>query len=265
MYQLIKPRFKFTLYIIKNQKDIQPLVCFAEAYDIKEDGSIIFYQIGKTSEDKKIKIPVLAYPNGKWDSCILMNNDNFPVFDNSSTENIVINKSKNEVSNSIIPAETNSKIELKKEDDFDDLDMFANEQTESPFPSIVENNNPQEFKRLKTDWLEKLIQDFTKNSDFSLEAFSSFIIKDTHFQTFKPNETDIVWTAAKLIGDKMVLPRKFSNLILQKQLALILPGIMKRQWDGKMHPILDVLQEREETKTATAIDLAVWMAQNHWN
>jgi hypothetical protein len=39
---------------------------------------------------------------------------------------------------------------------------------------------------------------------------------------------------------------------------------MKRQWEGKMAPILQILQEREETKNATAIDLAVWMVQNNY-
>jgi hypothetical protein len=40
---------------------------------------------------------------------------------------------------------------------------------------------------------------------------------------------------------------------------------MKRLWDGKMTPILTTLQEKEETKDANAIDLAVWMAKNNYN
>jgi hypothetical protein len=91
------------------------------------------------------------------------------------------------------------------------------------------------------------------------------ISNDPQLKTFKPTESDITWTAAALIQNRMVLNRKFSNPIIQKQFDLILPSIMKRLWDGKMTPILTTLQEKEETKDANAIDLAVWMARNNYN
>lgn len=125
-------------------------------------------------------------------------------------------------------------------------------------------NNPQEFKKLKTEWLEKLIIDYTKTQDFNMIQFMKSLANDSQLKTFKPSESDITWTAASLIQNRLVLTRKFSNPIIQKQFDLILPSIMKRLWDGKMTPILTTLQEKEETKDANAIDLAVWMSKNNY-
>ena len=57
--------------------------------------------------------------------------------------------------------------------------------------------------------------------------------------------------------------KKFFDPIIQKNISLILPDIMKLHWDGKMIPILQILQDKEESKNATAIDLSVWMVQNN--
>jgi hypothetical protein len=294
---LQKPKFKFCLFLVDTEKKkINQTICMAESYEIQHDGSIIFYQIAVRNE-KNIKVPVLAYPKGKWEACILVDDNNeYPVFSNSSyfsepqvpvqTSTL---KSYAPINNSynISNNNTNVEEELEKLKSFNTTNTNINSNgsinnnnsntyqssipnsnisnNPSMIPGISQMNNPQEFKKLKTEWLEKLIIDYTKTQDFNIIQFMNSISNDPQFKIFKPTESDIIWTSATLIQNRMVLNRKFSNPIIQKQFDLILPSIMKRLWDGKMTPILTTLQEKEETKDANAIDLAVWMARNNYN
>ncbi len=284
---LQKPKFKFCLFLVDaEKKKINQTICMAESYEIQQDGSIIFYQIAVRNE-KNIKVPVLAYPRGKWEACILVDDNNeYPVFSKSShfsapqvpiqttsqpsVQSNPINNSNPSVSTPVVSSES---------DDFADLDSFNavpnqnNNNYSNPsvsmgnpamIPGVSQMNNPQEFKKLKTEWLEKLIIDYTKTQDFNMIQFMKSLANDSQLKTFKPSESDITWTAASLIQNRLVLTRKFSNPIIQKQFDLILPSIMKRLWDGKMTPILTTLQEKEETKDANAIDLAVWMSKNNY-
>src|SRR5579875_234399 len=92
MSQISPPKFKFVLYldnsktyINKGQQVAQnatpsSVVCFADTFEVTSDGSIVFYQT-MSAGDKKFKIPVLSYPNGKWYGCVLLDDSNeFPVF-----------------------------------------------------------------------------------------------------------------------------------------------------------------------------------------
>lgn len=287
---LQKPKFKFCLFLVDaEKKKINQTICMAESYEIQQDGSIVFYQIAVRNE-KNIKVPVLAYPRGKWEACILVDDNNeYPVFSKSShfsaPQVSVQQPSQTSVNNTANsnPNTQNSGVSSNESDDFSDLDSFNGVNTTLPnnnnssynpgiptgnpamIPGVSQMNNPQEFKKLKTEWLEKLIIDYTKSQDFNMIQFMKGLANDSQLKTFKPSENDITWTAASLIQNRLVLTRKFSNPIIQKQFDLILPSIMKRLWDGKMTPILTTLQEKEETKDANAIDLAVWMSKNNYN
>lgn len=279
---LQKPKFKFCLFLVDaEKKKVNQTICMAESYEIQQDGSIVFYQIAMRNE-KSFKVPVLAYPRGKWEACILVDDNNeYPVFSKSAhfsapqvpTQNPqpVINSSSSNGSNTI-NTNTSQSSNSSIPEDFDELDSFSNTSSlnngsmgnPGTIPGVSQMNNPQEFKKLKAEWLEKLIIEYTKSQDFNIIQFMKSIANDSQLKTFKPTETDIIWIAAALIQNRMVLNRKFSNPMIQKQFDLILPSIMKRLWDGKMTPILTTLQEKEETKDANAIDLAVWMARNNY-
>lgn len=297
MYQFIRPKFKFGLFLQEHNKPNfqtnnsnaeQPTICYADSYEIKEDGSIIFYRSAKTTDEtseKRFKIPVLAYPNGKWDACVLMDDQNSLIVFNDENPVIGVQKSRNKNSdnNSKQPYNQVNSEQEEQSDDLDSLDSAFNSgsqnssnheisRNENPFgnqvasiPGNAVQNNGQELKKAKNEWLEKNIKEYTRNADFAYNDFMAYMQKDSQFKTYNPNETDIIWTASNLIRDKSVISRKFSDELTQKQLGLILPDIMRRQWNGKVTPILDILQEREETKNANAIDLAVWMVRNNFN
>lgn len=273
---LQKPNFKFCLFIVDTEKKkVNQTMCLAETFEIQEDGSIVFYQIA-VKNDKSIKIPVLAYPRGKWEACILVDTNNeYPVFGQNSA--LVPQAT---VPTIPVPSLNNTTSVFNKTsndtEDFDELDSFGGSSTNNynggnvsgmnsnSFPGSSPMNNPQEFKKLKSEWLEKLIIDYTKTQDFNIVQFMKSLSNDPQLTTFKPSENDITWAAAALIQNRLVLSRKFSNVLIQKQFDLILASIMKRLWDGQMAPILTTLQEKEETKDANAIDLAVWMSKNNY-
>lgn len=289
---LQKPKFKFCLFLVDvEKKKVNQTMCMAESYEIQQDGSIIFYQIAVKNE-KNVKVPVLAYPRGKWEACILVDDNNeYPVFSKTShfsTPQVPVQNNSQPVAPLHTPVQNSNNVVSDLTDDFSDLDSFNGSNNSSNngsnnssnnnysnninnsggnpslIPGISQMNNPQEFKKLKSEWLEKLIIDYTKNQDFNMIQFMKSLANDPQLKTFKPSENDITWAAASLIQNRLVLSRKFSNPAIQKQFDLILSSIMKRLWDGKMTPILTTLQEKEETKDANAIDLAVWMSKNNY-
>lgn len=316
MYQFCQPKFKFGLFVVDNSKTYfhkgqqaqnvghAPVICYADTYEIKEDGSIIFYQTIKTADEKKFKVPVLSYPNGKWDACVLLDDSNeFPVFkgyarqnhhnfhnthnqgDNSSPN--FDSSSSSEESYGVQPTEASADELSQLNDNFAqsiDNKVYLTSHVQhqqhqtmqmqmQPYggntglgmPGITNNNNPQEFKKQKEEWLENEIKQYTKDINlFVISEFLSSISKKPQNKTYKNTESDVVWACSKLIRSKTIISRKFAEPNIQKNLSLILPDIMKRQWDGKMAPILQILQEKEETKNITAIDLAVWMVQNNY-
>lgn len=293
MFQFVRPKFRFGLFLVdsnkyhfnksNNQNSHLPVVCHADTYEIKEDGSIIFYQTIKTTDDKKFKVPVLSYPHGKWDACVLLDDNNdFPVFKGN---HIVMQQGVDQFGDNSQIGDDINDISQQLSDNFSqsiaEKNYFSNnvqnqqhtisqhqghgQTTGLGMPGITNQHNPQEFKRQKEDWIENEIKQYLKEIEqFEIEKFLSFAHKKPQNKTFKLTETDVIWSSSKLIRGKNVMSRQFSDPNTQKTLSLILPDIMKRQWDGKMAPILQILQEREETKNATAIDLAVWMVQNNY-
>ena len=284
--QLIKPRLKFGIYLVENAKfnsqksASQPHLCFAETYEIQPDGSIIFYQIGK-ADDKKVKVPVLSYPHGKWEACVLIDDNNdFPVFNQkasyirptqSNSSHAHQESHQREQPFSMPIHQMNQSKTVESSDDLTSLDQaFSNvnsgfNSTPASYGNIPGINNNQDFKKQKEAWLENEIKSYAKNNDlFLVEDFLDYLKSNPEYKTYKPQESETIWSCSKLIRAKQVMSKKFFDMQLQKTLNLILPDIMKRQWDGKMAPILQVLQDREDTKNATAIDLAVWMVQNNF-
>lgn len=306
MYKLNPPKFKFAIYVIEHSK-FKPnttqsgqTLCYADSYEISADGAITFFQIGTSLIDnKKIKIPVLSYPRGKWETCILVDDNNqLPVFTPNSQGVMIKSNYSNAPTQQNIPVisptteETEKPMTIQKENnnEMDDLEnLFGNQiqnnqnnfendtnynnwhSNKGQNPININNaipgvnqHNPDEYKKKKNDFLEKRIKEYIKYEDrFDIDAFLSSVQQEAKIKDIgKISEIDVTWTASTLIRNKSVLARKFSEPLMQKTLAIILPDIMRRQWNGKMGPILQVLQDREETKNADAIDLAVWMAQN---
>lgn len=313
MYQFLRPKFRFGLFMVESNKTNfyknqnsnphQPVICHADNYEIKEDGSIVFYQTIRTAEDKRFKVPVLSYPHGKWEACVLLDDTNeFPVFKGYTNvayrEPVTPNNSQEpeteEESNNASPSDIDQLDEMfgtnivsspnNQQANNPNIGVNTNpSEYSSPLPSIaiqggysvtqntgmpgINNpNNPQEFKKQKEEWLSNEIKKYSRDANsFVITEFLSYIGKQSQNKTYRINETDVVWSASRLIRNKAVMSRKFAEPLTQKTLALILPDIMKRQWDGKMATILQILQEREETKNVNAIDLAVWMAQNNFD
>lgn len=295
MYQLVPPPFRFALYLVDQSKfknnQGQYTICYAHSYEIQPDGSIIFFQLATTLDNKKTKIPTLAYPSGKWEACVLLDDKNqSPIFSGKGSfdGNHVTQPTHQTVSlppNNYIPSKPNVTNNEDENDEFnlnglsDDTTTHQSSHHSTPWhktnPNHSNNNaipntsmpgiaqTTADFKKAKNDYLEIQIKEYVKlNSSFKVSDFQTFLSKDSQSRSLKINETDIEWIASNLIREKNVLSRKFSEATIQKTLAIILPDIMRRQWSGKMGPIIQVLQEREETKNVTAIDLAVWMVQN---
>ena len=278
MYQLMKPKFKFELFLSEGSKNgsfyknqNQRVLCFADTYEV-QDGSVTFYQSAKTSSDKFMKIPVLSYPPGKWEALALLDDNScYPVFNYSTQASIVYsadnsaNKTDDQ-ENTINSGDTGDSSSGQQRNPLGgsytpNQGYNNNLAGTNNMPGI---NNPQEFKKAKNDWLEKSIKDYIRTvENFKSLDFIKHLQKDNISKQYKPTETDVEWTASNLIRDRMVVSRKFSDTSTQKTLSLILPDIMRRQWNGKMAIILEILHAKEEAKNATAIDLAVWMAQNN--
>lgn len=270
MNKLLPPKLRFGLYVIdtkaiqKNYNSgMQYVMCYADSYEIQDSGAITFYQ-ALSDGDKKYKVPVLTYPSGKWDACVLLDDQNeFPAFKGFSSVS----------SNSL---ETNEDREDNHRNTHQRHGSGYNNQQQTNLnqpqqvgsgnlPGVNQMLSGQEFKKQKEEWIENEIKNFVKDVElFNTEEFLEVIQKSPNNRTFKAVESDVEWAASKLIRNKVIMSRKFAVPHIQKTLALILPDIMRRQWDGKMAPILQILQEREETKNVTAIDLAVWMVQNNY-
>lgn len=293
--QLITPKLRFALYLVdqtkfKNNQQGSYVVCYADTYEIKEDGSITFFQTGNLKIDgqnKKVKVPAISYPNGKWEACVLIgDNGSYPIF-SGKVENI----------ETLNPSPVQAKIHqssnspLQNNNSNDELDMFDHSNDNSSNPPWKNNNNNNynsnnvstmgmnnmpgvgqnntaEFKKVKNDFLEQQIKEYLRdvlNNDekFDIPSFQTYANKEARNKNIgKISETDIEWVASNLIRDKAVLTRYFADTGIQKILSLDLKDLMKRQWAGKMGPILQVLKEKEATKNVTAIDIAVWMVQN---
>lgn len=272
MNKLLPPKLRFGLYVQDlrtNQGKIttnQYVMCYADSYEVSSGGAITFFQILSNDEGKKYKIPVLSYPEGRWEACVLLDEHNeFPVFKGFSTVSSHGKNNEDHSNNEETHEEKSTHRGSGHNSSYQANLNHPSQHSGSNLPGVNNMLNPQDFKKQKEEWIENEIKTYSKENDnFDLNHFMSIISKQQQSRTFKPIESDIEWAVSKLIRNKAVMARKFAEQSIQQNLSLILPDIMKRHWDGKMSPILEILQEREETKNVTAIDLAVWMSRNNY-
>lgn len=265
MYQLLQPKFKYTLFVDSESNnfisDDNKLICFADSYEIKEDGSITFYQTGLTNEDKKFKLPVLSYPHGKWFNCAFLDvNDNYPIFNELAQEEYLQEQEPPEQEQSVI----SRPVKPIKIDEEESINSMFNMLDDIPKDTInIKNLPPNEFKEKKGEWIFDLTGSYLKSVNrFDIEDFMQKLQSDKLYDIFNVDQDEVVWIISNFIRDKMISPRKFSTPEIQKVFGFILKEIMKRQWEGKVSSILDILHDKEETQYVDAIDLAVWMVQN---
>lgn len=241
MFSYLPSKFKFALFVNNNETD--KLVCYADSYEIKEDGSIIFYKTVK-SEDKKFKIPVLAYPQGKWEYCILIDeNEEYPIFNNK-----------------------HKKSNIDTLENVNDKNGSHNMTHKS---DVIENNfikNNDSLNQIddSKSYLEKFIKNYINDLEEENFVLDKFLVKLKEKNQNSYDEEEIIWEISKMIRNKTIMSSIFYDNHMQKTLSLILPDIMKRQWEGKISPILEILQDKEETKNVTVIDLSVWMVKNNY-
>ena len=247
------PRFNFKLFLTEGKE--KEVICTAETYEITPDGSITFFHICELDDGKKIKMPALTYPNGKWLCCAIMTPDHkLPAFDKN---------------NHSMDFHFTQKQEHSQEQTTDpQIKQQQNNPTHTPtnVPGVNSRTDFEVFKKQKNDFVETQIKEFSKTvNQFVIDECIDFITKNPdHKQFGKITESDVIWTTSTLIRNKMILSKKFSNDEIQNKLRLMMPDIMRRHWAGKVGPIIQVLKEKEETKNATAIDVAVWMIKNNF-
>ena len=229
------PRFSFHLYVLgeNGKTEVLPTI-HAEAFDIK-DGAIVFYQV-MNIENKKINIPVLAYPAGSWLRCGLVEEHEYVVFDKGVAPSVPAGGGQN-VKN-VYPLQTHHRRENPL----------------APAPTFAQNNQAK-----NEEWANYLINFHKQHAtNFDIYAFKDFLNKSN----IRYSEADWQWAAVKLIKNSTISPRYFTDTHAQKLLDIHAKKTITSHWDGKINPILQILNEREETKNITQVDLAVWLANN---
>lgn len=77
-------------------------------------------------------------------------------------------------------------------------------------------------------------------------------------------ETEVQWAVSGLLKKKQIQIQKFLQPDKIKTLDIHAQNLVRRQWDGKIKNIYDVLKDREETKNVSIIDLTVWLLKNQY-
>ncbi len=307
----LRPQFRFGVSMMRadnfkkyqNQNN-QLIVCYADSYDIKEDGSLMFYHHIKIDQNQITKLPVLTYPHGKWEACVLIDDNNqLPVFDGGGILNMNAPVQYQPMTKSQTKSQQSHQEDRQQEDDLRELDVqfstnvISNDhlkesndsQSNNYTPPFYQGNqsiqnsggyqiqgvipglngsNPEEFKKRKIEWIEKEVKSYISQREvefFQIENFLKHLKKYDEYKKFKLGEQEVSWAISTMLKKKQLMPTKFVDSVMQKTLSLILPDVMKRHYDGKMAPIMTILSEKEETKNATVIDLCVWMLKNGYN
>ena len=271
-----KPQFKFVLLLkaienlsSNNQNnytnkyksstpEVSKLFILADKFDIKEDGSIIFYQFLKSnnSAEKTVAIPVAAYPNNKWENCLLMAADNslvaFTPYSNFAPSNSLSSEK-----------DLGALGAVKIEDEFKEPDSSVSSSIHVPG---FQSNNNIDYKRVKSQFIESELRSYLiENAKFNLAEFSKHltIANRARAEKVSYSDSDIQWIVSNMIKNNQVSAQKFVNPEIKQVLDLILPAIVRRHWDGRMSTIQQILQDKDETKNVSTIDLAVWLAINN--
>lgn len=121
----------------------------------------------------------------------------------------------------------------------------------------------KELKEKKKKFIIEGLTSYLKVIElFRFEQFHTYLKTQDEYQNFSIKEHEIYWEISQLILEQGISPRKFIKEKLQKHISLILPGIMKKHWDGSIITILEIAKGHNEIKDITLIDLAIWLAQN---
>lgn len=293
-----KPQLRYLVSLsvpLSNQNTRQKpepnkVTIYADGFEIKEDGSLVFYQVSN-KENKLVKISVLAYPNGKWETCLLLNSQgNFAAFcTQSSFSNTALGSISSSVPTHSASSQDNSSLAPWE-------DSYDNSAQTSPTPTQYGQSMPSEYidtgannginnnlnipgmpsvvdmRKVKADVIEQEIKRFLQenadsDSDFSVSSFIRFASPSARAQKITLTESDVQWTLVSLLRRGKITARKFLPLETRNLLDMYLPAVLKRHWSGaqsKLASILEILQERDETKNITQLDLAAWLAANHY-
>lgn len=121
----------------------------------------------------------------------------------------------------------------------------------------------KELKEKKKKFIIEGLTSYLKVIElFRFEQFHTYLKTQDEYQSLSIKEHEIYWEVSQLILEQGISPRKFIKEKLQKHISLILPGIMKKHWDGSIITILEIAKGHNEIKEITLIDLAIWLAQN---
>ncbi len=261
----------------------QEIICFADTYDIKPDGSLLFWgrlRMGKEGASKIVNVPTLSYAPGKWEGVTLSWGDEMPAFvravaGNNEESHPGKGSVSSDLSNSVAP-----------------LHAQANNTSLSPSsssPTYPSNNNVQggqsgnyyrpsstipgfdskqreEWEKERAAAVGKALNAwFQKNDRFpGTTQFLKQIPELLKGEPFpKMVEEDFEWAVVSLLKKKMYPVIKFQSKEIYRFIDLNLPGIIKRHGAGKLSPLLNMLRDLEETKNVGPIDLVVWMINNH--
>lgn len=257
------PRFKYLLVLINQYQNykkedvtkVETVVCHADSYKV-EDGNITFLQTlsSVSTDDKKTSIQVASYPKGKWEACFLLDKeDKLPIF-NYSNKSALFNRNLQQ-SEDYKPEADSAAGSVPFRPPYHQINKPAH------IPGVnLGNNNLNDYKKQKQETIIQVLQEFfTNQSLFSIEPFLLMLNKN---RTPKFSEEDVSWAVVAVIKAKTMTPNRFINVKMQRILDRELPPIVKRHWDNKMNPILEILQDRSETKDVSPIDLVVWLAIN---
>lgn len=130
-------------------------------------------------------------------------------------------------------------------------------------PSLMNEMQHKEVKAKKREFVSNCLNNYIKATDmFKFEYFVEYLSTEKDFSSYNITSNDVEWEIAQLILAKQLSPRKFIKEKLQKHISLLLPGIMKKYWDGNIIPILDIAKTHNEISEMNLIDLAVWMSHN---
>ena len=135
-------------------------------------------------------------------------------------------------------------------------------------PGFNVNNNQTDFREIKNTIVEKeIVKYISEHSAFDQDEFFLLLKKSSNNAGVKIDEDSALWTIANMIKKDRISPKIFFLLDKKNILDMYLKSILNRHWTGpdtKLSNILKMLQERDETKEITIVDLVTWLKHNKY-
>ena len=256
----------------------QEIVCFADTYDIKPDGSLLFWgrlRMGKEGAGKIVNVPTLSYAPGKWEGVTLSWGDELPAFvravsGNNEVAPANMGSISSDLSNSVPPLHTpahnpGSSPNYPSNNNIQSGQAGNYYRPNSTIPGF-DSKQREEWEKERAAAVGKALNAwFQKHDRFpGTTQFLKQIPELLKGESFpKMNDDDFEWAVVSLLKKKMYPVIKFQSKDIYRFLDFNLPGIIKRHGGGKLSPLLNMLRDLEETKNVGPIDLVVWMINNH--